>query len=177
MPLRDSCRVALLAAFALVLHGLESLLPSPVPWMRLGLANIITLIALCLYGFRTALMVTLIRVVVGSLFTGTFPGPGFILGTGGGAASVLSMAAAHFAMPRLFSPVGLSIIGAFFHNLVQLLLAFLLIIQRLEPILLIAPTVFLLGTFTGMINGLVSLHVIGRIRTGQVAPDGKQIAG
>jgi len=81
---QDKYRIALLSAYAVGLHGLESLLPSPVPWLKFGLANIITLITLMLYGFRPAIMVTLIRVLISSLFTGTFPGPAFLLSLGAG---------------------------------------------------------------------------------------------
>ena len=116
---QDKYRIALLSAYAIGLHGLESLLPSPVPWLKFGLANIITLITLMLYGFRAAMMVTLIRVLVSSLLTGTFPGPAFVLSLGGGVVSTVAMAAVLFSFPGLFSAVGLSLIGAFFHNMTQ----------------------------------------------------------
>jgi heptaprenyl diphosphate synthase len=58
--------------------------------------------------------------------------------------------------PRLFSTMGLSIIGALFHNLAQLFLAYFLFIQRIEAILLITPLIILFGTLTGTVNGAVS---------------------
>jgi heptaprenyl diphosphate synthase len=91
MQLQDKYRIALLAAYAIGLHSFESLLPSPVPWLKLGLANIITLVTLLLYGMRTAIAVTLIRVILVSLFTGTFLGPAFILSLGGGIISTVTM--------------------------------------------------------------------------------------
>jgi heptaprenyl diphosphate synthase len=164
MQLRDKYRIALLSAFAIGIHGAESLLPSPIPWMRLGLANVITVIALLLYGFRTAMLVTLVRVIISSLLTGTFPGPAFILSLGGGVLSTMSMGLAVLFAPRLFSAVGLSIIGAFFHNMTQLVLAYFLIIQRTEAVLLIAPVITLAGTLTGTLNGLVSETVIRNLK-------------
>jgi heptaprenyl diphosphate synthase len=156
MQSADRYRIALLAAYALSLHGLESFIPMPLPWLRAGLANIITLTTLLLFGFRDALMVTLIRVLLASVINGSFPGPGFILSLGGGLAGVLSMGLVFAAAPRLFGPVGLSLIGAFFHNAAQLSIAWLLFIQRLEPILLIGPVLLLIGTATGVVNGLVA---------------------
>lgn len=152
----DKYRIALLAAYALALHGFESLLPTPIPWLRLGLANIITLATLVLYGLRPAIMVTLIRVVLASLFTGTFLGPAFVLSLGGGISSTLVMGLMMSTLPRLFSIIGISIIGALVHNIAQLLLAYFLFIGRIEAILLISPLIVFLGTLTGAVNGAVS---------------------
>jgi len=160
---QDKYRIALLSAYAVGLHGLESLLPSPVPWLKFGLANIITLITLILYGFRAAMTVTLIRVLLSSLLTGTFPGPAFLLSFGGGVVSTMAMAV--FSGVRgLFSAVGLSLIGAFFHNMTQLLLAYFLLIQRIEPVLFIAPLILFIGTLTGLINGTVSELVLRHLK-------------
>jgi len=164
MQLQDKYRIALLSAYALGLHGFETLLPSPIPWMRLGLANIITITAIFLCGTRAAVMVTLIRVVLGSLFAGTFPGPGFILSLGGGLASTLAMASIFSLAPRLFSAVGLSIVGALFHNIVQLVIAYFLFIQKIEAVLLITPLMILLGTLTGTVNGVVSELLIKNLK-------------
>jgi heptaprenyl diphosphate synthase len=156
MQLQDKYRVAVLSAYALVLYGFEGLLPTPIPWLRLGLANIITVVALILYGFRTAMMVTLIRIVLGSLLTGTFLGPSFMLSFGGGLLSTAAMGLV-FALSRtLFGPVGLSIIGAFFHNIAQLALAYVLFIQRIEAVLLVSPVIILIGTLTGLANGTIA---------------------
>lgn len=152
-----------MSAYALALHGFEYLLPTPVPWLRLGFANIITLVTIMLYGFRTALTVTLIRVILGSIFTGTFLGPAFILSFGGGVASVAAMGLAHRIFKRLFGPVGLSMIGAFFHNTVQLILAYFLFIQRVEAVVLISPIIIFAGTLTGVVNGIVSAMLINKL--------------
>jgi heptaprenyl diphosphate synthase len=156
MQQQDKYRIALLAAFAVSLHGFDTLLPSPMPWLRLGLANSITLVTLLLYGMRAALMVTLIRVILSSLLAGTFLGPAFILSFGGGITSTCAMGAALFLMPRFFSTMGLSLIGALFHNLAQLLLAYVLFVQRIEAVLVITPLIIFIGTLTGAMNGAVA---------------------
>lgn len=164
MQQQDKYRIALLSAYALGLHGFESLLPTPIPWLRLGLANIITLITLLLYGMRAAFMVTLIRVTLASLFAGTFLGPAFILSMGGGLTGTLTMGIALSLTQRLFSTMGLSIIGALFHNIAQLFLAYFLFIQRIEAILLITPFIILLGTLTGTVNGAISGLLIKNLK-------------
>jgi heptaprenyl diphosphate synthase len=156
MQLQDKYRIAILSAYALALHGFEAMLPSPIPWLRVGLANIITLTALLLFDFRTAMMITLIRVVLGSLFTGTFLGPSFILSLGGGICGTCSMGVMLMMSRKLFGPVGLSLIGALFHNAAQLFLAYWLFIQRIEAVLYISPVIILIGTLTGFMNGLVA---------------------
>jgi len=164
MQLQDKYRIALLSAYAIALHGFESLLPTPIPWLRLGLANIITLVALFLYGLRVAMMVTLIRVTLASLFAGTFLGPGFLLSMGGGITSTLAMGYVLYLSPRIFSPVGLSVIGALFHNIAQLLLAYVIIIQRLGAVLLIGPFIILLGVLTGTVNGIIAGFIIRNLK-------------
>ncbi|GAB4406003.1 MAG: Gx transporter family protein [Thermodesulfovibrionales bacterium] len=156
MQSQDKYRIALLSAYALALHGFESLIPMPIPWLRVGLANIITLTTFILFGFRAAMMVTLIRVFLASIFTGSFLGPGFILSLSGGVSSILAMGFVLNIAPKLFGPVGLSIIGALFHNISQLFFAYILFIQRIEPVLIITPILILIGTITGSVNGLVA---------------------
>ena len=146
----------MLSAYALALHGFEAMLPSPLPWLRFGISNIITLTALVLFGFRTALMITLIRVMLGSIFGGTFLGPSFILSLGGGLAGTCAMGAVFRVNRTIFGPVGLSLIGALFHNAAQLFFAYLLFIRRVEAILLVSPIIMLIGTLTGFANGLVA---------------------
>ncbi|MEW6001751.1 MAG: Gx transporter family protein [Nitrospirota bacterium] len=168
MQLQDKYRIALLSAYALGLHGFESLLPTPIPWLRLGLANIITLVTLLLYGIRSAMMVTLIRVMLASIFTGSFLGPAFILSLGGGVTSTLSMGFVLSLSPRLFSTIGLSVIGALFHNIVQLFLAYFLFIQRIEAILLIAPLIIFTGILTGTVNGVISDLLVKNLKNTDV---------
>jgi heptaprenyl diphosphate synthase len=164
MQLQDKYRIALLSAYAVALHGFESLLPTPIPWLRLGLANIITLVTLFLYGIRAAMIVTLIRVILASLFTGTFLGPAFILSLGGGVTSTLAMGFVLSVAPRLFSTIGLSLIGALFHNIAQLVLGYFLFIQRIEAILLISPFFILIGVLTGTVNGVISGLLIKNLK-------------
>ncbi len=162
--LQNKYQIALLSAFAIGIHSIENLLPSPLPWLRFGLANIITLITLFILGFRAAFTVTLIRTFVSSLISGTFPGPAYIMSLGGGIAAIISMWLIIYLIPQLFSAVGISVIGAFFHNIIQLFIAYFLLIQRMEPIILISLFIILTGTIAGAINGIVAEIVIKNLK-------------
>ncbi|MEK7308211.1 MAG: Gx transporter family protein [Nitrospirota bacterium] len=161
--------IALLAAYAIGLNSIERLIPSPIPWLRFGFANIITLTTLYLYGLKAGMTVTLIRVFVGSLFTGTFLGPAFVLSLGGGVSSTLMMWAAKVLFGRLFSPIGLSLLGALMHNTAQLLLAYLFFVRRLEAIIFIIPIIILIGTITGAFNGVVTSLVLKKMEENKPA--------
>ncbi len=169
MQLQNKYQIALLSAFAIGIHSIENLLPSPIPWLRFGLANIITLITLYLFGFRAAFTVTLIRTFISSLINGTFPGPAYIMSLGGGITATISMWLIISLIPQLFSAVGISVIGAFFHNIMQLFIAYFLLIQRIEPIILVSPFIVLAGTIAGTINGIVAELVIKNLKK-QIEP-------
>lgn len=163
MESQDRYRIALLSAYALALNGFETLIPSPIPWLKPGLANIVTLVTLHLYGFRAAITVTLIRTLLGSLFLGTFLGPAFFLSMGGGIAGTLAMGLVTALFPGLFSPLGVSLIGAFSHNMGQLFLAYLLFIQRIEAVLVVMPVLAATGIITGAVNGVAGRYLIEAI--------------
>ncbi|MBF0558959.1 MAG: Gx transporter family protein [Nitrospirae bacterium] len=172
MQSADRYRIALLASYALALHGLEAFIPTPIPWLRLGLSNIITVITLFFYGMKPALTVTMIRILLGSLFIGTFLGPGFFLSLSGGLAGTVSMGLAAALFPRLFSPLGISLIGAFFHNIAQLFIAYLLFVRQIQAILVVLPFLIVAGTLTGACNGYAAKYLIQEIRKAK-----KQVMG
>jgi heptaprenyl diphosphate synthase len=82
-------RIAALAAVAIALQVLEAGIPSPIPGVKPGLANIVTLVALLMLGWRAALALTLVRVCAASLLLGTFLSPAFWLSLMGGIAALL----------------------------------------------------------------------------------------
>ena len=80
--------IAKMAAVALGLTVLESAIPSPLPGVKPGLANIVTLVVLERYGWRVAAWVSLLRVLAGSLLFGNFFAPGFFLSLSGAYAAL-----------------------------------------------------------------------------------------
>lgn len=159
----ETIHIALLSAYAVGLHSIEALIPTPVPWLRLGLANIITLITLYLYGFRAGMTVTLVRVFIRSLLAGTFLGPAFILSLGGGVTSTSVMCMIMLIFRRFSNFVTLSIFGALAHNITQLFLAYLLFVRQIDAILYISPFILLFGLITGIFNGVVTTLVVKKI--------------
>ena len=156
---RSAARLALLAAVAATLQIAEGLIPRPVPWLRLGLGNGVTLLTLERLGFGSAAVVTGMRVLLGGLVLGTLGGPAFALSAAGGGLALVVMAAARrFAVPP-FSLLGVSVLGSVAHVAAQLaVLATLLAAGR--GVLLLVPllvgTAVPLGLLTGLV--VVALH-------------------
>jgi heptaprenyl diphosphate synthase len=148
-------RIAWLAALAITIHIMESAIPSPLPGLKPGLANVITIAVLIQFGWRAAAWVSMLRVICGSLLLGTFLSPTFILGMGG---AVCSMTALWFAcrMPgQGFGPIGYSVLAAIAHMTGQFTLAWFLFIPnpavwRLFPVLLTAALLF------GIVSGIIA---------------------
>ncbi len=154
--------LALLAAGGLVLFLFESLLPHPMPWMRLGLGSAATLLAIFMFSPREALLVTLIRVVVGSVVVGRLLAPSFLLSLCGGLASLGVMSLVfRFFYPR-FSPVGISIFGALAHNLAQLTVVYLLWVKK-GQILFLLPMFLFSSVVTGFITGALAFLVLQKL--------------
>ena len=160
---RETLHIALLSAYAVGLHSIEALIPTPIPWLRLGLANIITLTTLYLYGLKAGMIVTLTRIFIRSLLAGTFLGPAFVMSLGGGVASTFIMWGLKTIFGRLVNPVSLSIFGALTHNIVQLFLAYFLFVRQIEAILFISPVIIAAGLITGIVNGIVTHLIIKKI--------------
>lgn len=152
-------QIALLVALACILQVSESMIPHPVPGLRLGLANMITLTTLVLLGFRHALEVATIRTILSSLITGSFLSPGFILSFAAAIVSTLIMGLLYWlsGVHRRcrFSIIGISIVGAFCHNMVQLALAYLILIKH-SGIFIFFPWLSIGSLATGWVVGIVA---------------------
>ncbi len=163
LRVRKLARLALLLALATVIHTAEALLPINVLWFRFGFANIIGIAVLYLYGFKDAFLLTLGRIFLGSLAAGLFGSPAFLLSFAGGTCAILTMGVAHRYASRLFSEVGISVVGAVTHNVVQLLVAYIILV-RSEGLLLVLPLMILASLGTGVINGIAARFVIAHFR-------------
>lgn len=127
---RDIARLGMLLALATSLHVFEAQLPTlPIPGAKIGLANLVSLFALYAWGFREALLIAVMRQIVGSLVTGTLFAPAFAFGMAGGVLSVIVMAALLRFGTRVLGPVAVSLAGATAHNVGQLLVAWAMLGQ------------------------------------------------
>ncbi len=157
-------RIGLFLALATVIHTAEALLPITIAWFRFGFANIITLAALFLYGFKEAAFITLGRIFLGSILSGTLGSPAFILSLSGGITAVAIMGIAKSFGPRVFSIIGVSVLGAIAHYAGQLFGAYEIIIKN-EAIFLLAPFMLLSGAITGVMNGIAAKFLVERFRS------------
>ena len=151
---------AVLAAVALVLFVVEAQIPPlvPIPGIKLGLANIVTVWALMRVGAPDALGVTLVRITLGSIFTGTLTS--FIFSVSGG----LFAFAAIFCLRKVLRENQIfvaGVAGAIFHNAGQLTAA--AITYDTASVFVWAPVLILSGIVTGLFTGLVAQLLAAKI--------------
>ena len=159
---RDDHRIAWLTALAITIHIAESVLPSPLPGVKPGLANVVTVIVLIQYGWTTAAWVALLRVLIGSLLIGTFLSPTFALSLAGAVASLAVLRLASCLPGRVYGPVGYSLLAALAHMAGQFWTDYGLFIPHdallpLFPLLMSAALVF--GLVSGVVAGLTLKHL------------------
>lgn len=159
-------RIAQLAALAIGIHVLESAFPSPMPGIKPGLANVITLTVYFLYGWRAAAWVSALRVIGGSLILGTFMTPTFMLSLSGALATLLVMGVITLMVRHLgathhlgMSPVGVAVLAAMGHILGQFLVAWSVFIPH--PALLgLLPVLMTAAVFFGLLNGMLGHRLV-----------------
>ena len=144
-------------AIAMVFSYLESMIPVniAVPGIKLGLANIITLFVLQKYRVRDALAVLVLRIFLGSLFTGTLISCLYSLS--GGLLCLIGMA----LLCRLLRNRYLwfvSVCGAILHNIGQILAAML--VMQTTQVIWYLPFLLISGCVTGLFTGLAATYLI-----------------
>jgi heptaprenyl diphosphate synthase len=159
---RDDRLIAGFAALAIAIHILEAAFPSPLPGVKPGLANVITVIVLLRYGWYTAAWVAALRVLAGSLLVGTFLSPTFLMSASGALAALLALWLAQRLAGRWLGALGYSVCAALAHMATQLVVAWQLFIPhpallKLAPFLLTAALVF------GMVSGVIAASVLNTL--------------
>ncbi len=159
---RKRIQLSLLIAVGIALHIFEIFLPLlnllPIPGVKLGLANIVTLVSLVFWGYSEALVVVLLRSLLASLLSGTFLTTTFYLSFAGALGSVTAMGLAYFLARGRLSLVGISMCGAVVHNLCQLMVAAVLVQQ--VGIFIYLPYLLLFALPMGYFIGLVVANVL-----------------
>jgi heptaprenyl diphosphate synthase len=152
-------RVAWLTTVAVGLSLVDAAIPSPLPGVKPGLANIVTLVVLARYGWATAVWVSGLRILAGSLLLGFFLAPGFFLSLAGSTLSLLTLGLTRHLPVRWFGPVSLSILAAFAHIGGQLLLARVWLIPH-DGVFLLTPIFAAAALVFGTINGLIAAKLL-----------------
>ena len=149
---------AVLIALALALSYTERFIPMqlivPLPGFKLGLANIVTLVALAILRTRYAFVILLIRCVFGAVFGGGFLGLAFSMCGGALALCVMALV----KKTGVFSVYGISVLGAAAHNVGQTLAAIVLMHSVYVGAYL--PYLLLLGVVTGLVTGSICAGVL-----------------
>ena len=149
---------AILATLALMFSYVESMIPLSVtmPGIKLGVANLVVLVALYKLDGRYAFGINLVRILIsGMLFSGLF---GMIYSLAGGMLSLLVMCL--LKKTDLFSVVGVSMAGGVAHNFGQLLVASALVSDL--RMFLYMPALMFSGLASGIVIGYLAYYIINR---------------
>jgi heptaprenyl diphosphate synthase component I len=152
--------IGLFTAMALLLSCIENMLSfrTGIPGIKLGIANLIIVIAFYFLPSGEVLSISLLRVFFLSIFSGSPFTTAFSF-TG----AIASFFAMYISYRRnSFSPVGISIIGGVTHNLAQLLISALLL--NTPAFLWYSPVLLISGIITGLINGLIATKIIHTVK-------------
>ena len=158
MKVQKIALIATLTASAVVIGIIESFIPSiGIPGIKLGLANIVILVTLYELGIIEAIFVNALRVVLVSLIRGTIMSMGFVMSLTGAIFS-LGIMILFYLVIKKFSIIGVSVIGAIFHVIGQILIA--MIYLGTSGIVYYLPFIALSAIVTGIIVGIVSQLII-----------------
>ncbi len=152
--------LALLLSVAMILSYVESLIPPlvAIPGVKLGLSNIASLFALLTLGPLAAVSVSLVRVFLSALLFGN--AMALIFSLSGAVLSLLVMIV--FSRLSVFSPVGISILGAVAHNAGQIIAA--CIVLRTSAIIYYLAPLVISGTLAGIVIGTVAGILASRLK-------------
>ncbi|WP_297596319.1 Gx transporter family protein [uncultured Cetobacterium sp.] len=148
---------------ALYLSLIETLIPKPFPWMKLGLANIAIIIALEKFDEKMAIEILFLRVFIQGMMLGTLFSPSFIISLiSGGASTLLTILL--FRCRKNLSLIAICIAGAFIHNATQLVVVYFLLFRNIS-IMSRSIFIFIWGfLFMGCISGFITGIICERLK-------------
>ncbi|MBE5903096.1 MAG: Gx transporter family protein [Pseudobutyrivibrio sp.] len=160
MKTKDIAILGLLIALAFVLSYVEYLLPINIgiPGAKIGLANIVTMVAIYKIGYKRAFALSLIRVLLVAL---TFSNMAMAMYSAAGA--VLSFIAMLIGKStKKLSITGVSVLGGVFHNIGQIMVA--MVLMETRELVFYLPILIVIGTVSGVIIGILSGMICSRIK-------------
>jgi len=162
MKLRRIILGAVLTSMALCLFIIESFiqLPFAFPGAKIGLANIVSVIALYLLSPIETFIIIILRVFLGTILTGNLSS--FLFSLSGAMLSFLMMLIAMKILKDKATAVGISMIGGISHNIGQVLIA-MLILQNIN-IFWYLPFLLITGLVTGIFIGLTAKYLIEHMK-------------
>lgn len=157
---RKMTRLALLAAAAVVLGYIEGILSAFMllpPGIKLGLANTVLLYSIYLLGPGYSVILMILKVVLTGFMSGNLASA-FLYSMGGGALSLVMMLLVRFLLRNSISIVGVSVVGAVFHNVGQILVAALVL--STPGLMFYVFPLMIAAVVTGVITGLAGRQIV-----------------
>lgn len=160
MNVKKLTRLALLTTIALIIFMVEAQIPPPIPipGIKLGLANIVTVYAMFALAPGEALAILVCRVFLGSVFSGQLMT--LFYSMGGGLLCWLAMLLLRQLLTKKQLWVA-GVFGAIFHNIGQILVAIAL--TRTPGLVAYLPVLLVSGILTGAFTGLCAQFLLARL--------------
>lgn len=160
MTTKKIAYLGLLIALAFVFSYVEFLIPVNlgVPGAKLGLANLVVIVALYTLGERNAFVLSMIRIVLVGFTFGSMAS--MLYSFAGGIVSYLVMVLAK--KTKLLSVTGVSVLGGVFHNVGQIIVA--MIVVETASLIYYLPVLVLAGSASGVAIGVLGAMVTRRIQ-------------
>ncbi len=154
--------VALFAALCIFLSTIEYMIPKPVPFLRLGLANLPLIISIAVFSPRDIFLLVILKAVGQGFINGTLFSYIFLFSAAGSLVSGLVMLGVFYLFGRRISLIGVSIFGALGSNMIQLYLSKVFIFG--SAVKYIAPPFLITGFVTSLVLGFFASEFFYRSR-------------
>ena len=161
MKLKQLTRCALLASVALIIFIVEAHIPPlvPVPGFKLGLANVVTLVAVYILGVKEAFLILTVRIVLGNMFSGQLMSMMYSFCGGYLCFGVTALLKKYFNGNTIWA---LGVVGAIFHNVGQTLCAYFFF--ESAAIFYYGAILCLTAVVTGIFTGLCAQFTIKKFK-------------
>ena len=154
--------LAFFTALCLFLSTIEYAIPKPLPFMRLGIANVPLILALYLFPLKHFFFLVLMKILGQALLSGTIFSYIFLFSLCGSLLGSIFMFLSHRLGKANISPLGISVAGALGNNIAQIILARYIIFG--EGTKYIAPLLLITGLITGILMGIFALTFMQKSR-------------
>lgn len=152
--------ISSLASFGAVVYFLEAFIPFPLPFGHWGLSNLVVLIAVVLFDWKTVLLVAFLKSVLGSLVTGRLFSVVSMMSITGSVTSALVEVLIY--RTSIFGLVGVSVIGSVANNVTQSITGALLV--KSWSFLVILPQMLVFGIPGAILNAYLTERVVIRAK-------------
>ena len=151
--IRQMVVISLFLAISVVVSYVESFIPIPIPGVKLGLANVITLFLLQEGKWKESLFILIARILIVSFIRGTFLNVTFFMSLGGGIVAYIVMFI--FSRIKILSSITISVLGSVSHVVGQIIIAYLY--TSTKGVIYYLPIIMFLGIITGIISGIITI--------------------